>query len=323
MKVMVPRLAGVRNIEYYEREISLTPDTILVRHICTGPSQGTALHLYRGEHLEVDYVRRTRPWPYVWVQGFAYGVGRVEEVGTQVKGIREGDAVLSQKLMSELSVMAPADATVIPEGLDPEAAALSFQARVALGGIRAAHIALGEYVLVTGQGPIGICVSQLSRIAGARRVFATDLSDKKLEVSRQVGVDAIINAGSEDVGERVMELTGGKGVEVAAEVSGTPQALIDCTKAAAVRARVTVIGWTMAPLTVSFAEDFTPKGLDMTVQRGEGKPDDREFLLEMIAEGRLRTKELVTHRFPLKDLVKGWEFIDSEPGEYVQVLFIS
>ena len=281
------------------------------------------MHMYRGEHLEVDYVRKTRPWPYPWHQGFAYGVGRVEEVGSEVKELKAGDLVHSMGLVSDISVMKPSAATVLPAGLEPEAAALAFQASVGLWGIRAAHIALGEYVLVTGQGPIGVFTSQLSKLAGARQVFATDLSDKKLAISRQVGVDVTINAGTEDVGERVKELTGGKGVPVAAEVSGTPHAVIDCAKAAASRARITVIGWTMAPLTVSLAEDFTPKMLAMSVQRSEATPEDKDIVLEFMAQGRLKSKELVTHRFPLKDLAKGWEFIDNEPGEYMQVLFVS
>ena len=323
MKVMVPCLAGVKKIESCAREIAMRPDKVLLRHVCTAPSQGTALHLYRGEHLSVDYVRERRPFPYPWVQGFAYGVGRVEEVGEEVKEIKEGDLVHCMKLTSEFSIVAPTDVTPIPEGLDPESAALTFQASVALWGIRAAHIALGESVLVTGQGPIGVFVSQLCRLAGARRVFASELSDKKLDISRQVGVDVALNADSENVSERVKELTGGKGVEVAAEVSGTPQALLDCSKATAQRGRVTVIGWVMEPLTVNLAEDFTPKGLELTVQRSEQTPEDKSFVLELMANGRLKSRELITHRFPLKDLVKAWEFIDSSPNEYLQVVFVS
>ena len=322
MKVMVPCLAGVKKIEFYAREIAMKPDKVLLRHVCTAPSQGTALHLYRGEHLLVDYVREERPFPYPWVQGFAYGVGRVEEVGQEVQGIKEGDLVHCMNLTSEFSVVDPANLTPIPEGLDPESAALTFQASVALRGIRAAHIALGERVLVTGQGPIGVFVSQLSRLAGARRVFASELSEKKLAISRQVGVDVALNAEKENVSERVKELTGGRGVEVAAEVSGTPQALLDCSKAAARRGRVTVIGWVMEPLTVNLAEDFTPKGLEMTVQRSEETPEDKAFVLELMANGRLKAKELITHKFPLKDLVKAWEFIDASPNEYLQVVFV-
>ena len=88
MKVRVPYLGDVRKIEYREQEINMKPDRVLVRHVCTAPSQGTALHMYRGEHLEVDSVRKDRPFPYSWVQGFAYGIGRVEEVGSEVKGLK-------------------------------------------------------------------------------------------------------------------------------------------------------------------------------------------------------------------------------------------
>ena len=241
--------------------------------------------------------------------------------------------------MSELSVVDPSHLTRIPEGLDPEDAVLVFHAGVALHGIKEAHIALGDNVLVTGQGPIGVFVSQLCKLCGAWKVIATDPSDKKLAISQQVGVDYTINAASENVPERVKELTGGRGTEVAAEVSGSPAALIDCGKAVARLARIAVIGWVMAPLTVSLADDFSPKGLEIAIAHGghvghwrqlfqrklTGFPasGDKLFLLDLMKQGKLKSKVMITHRFPLKDLVKAWEFIDEEPDEYSQVLFVS
>lgn len=49
MKVMRPWLVAPRTIEYREQEINLTSDTVMVRHMCTAPSQGTGIHRYRGE----------------------------------------------------------------------------------------------------------------------------------------------------------------------------------------------------------------------------------------------------------------------------------
>ena len=62
MKVLVPWLVDVKKIELCEQEITMKPEKVLVRHVCSAPSIGTALHLYRGEHLEVDYVN-TRASP--------------------------------------------------------------------------------------------------------------------------------------------------------------------------------------------------------------------------------------------------------------------
>lgn len=343
MKIMVPRLAGVRKIGFYEREMTMSPDKVLVRHICSAPNQGTALHVYRGDHLAVDYVRETRLFPYPWLQGFAYGSGRVEEVGAEVKGVKEGDLVHCMRMLSELSVADPGDLTIMPEGMDPEEAAIVSRGGVALNGVRAAGIALGDTVIVTGQGPIGLFASQFCKLAGARKVIATDLYDKRLEVSRQVGVDIALNARSENVSERVMELTGGRGAEVAVDVSGSPGALVDCAKSAAKLARIAVVGWALEPFRISLAEDFSPKGLEIVICHGgrggslrqrhqrtqtgsssnQQRDEDRLYISELILNGTLKAKELITHRFPLKDIAEAWEFIDNNQSECLEVLLVS
>ena len=58
MKVMRPWLVAPRKIEYREQEIHLTPDTLMVRHVCTAPSQGTAIHRYRGEEIALESYNR-------------------------------------------------------------------------------------------------------------------------------------------------------------------------------------------------------------------------------------------------------------------------
>ena len=70
MKVMRPWLVAPRTIEYREQEIHLTPNTVLVKHVCTAPSQGTAVHRYLAEEIELDSFNRQKsggPFPYPWL----------------------------------------------------------------------------------------------------------------------------------------------------------------------------------------------------------------------------------------------------------------
>jgi threonine dehydrogenase-like Zn-dependent dehydrogenase len=244
------------------------------------------------------------------------------------------------KLLGDRSIVPSRDVMPLPDGLDPESASLVFQAGVALHGVKTADIALGDYVLVTGQGIIGVFAAQFARLCGARRVIATDLSDKQLAISREVGVDHTLNPARDDVPPRVKELTDGRGADIVLEVSGSPKALEQGTQAAAPLARIAVIGWIMDPLTINPAEDLTPKGLEIIVchanrrghhrqqyqrvQEGATKAqleqENREFIFELMASGRLHAKPLITHRFPLSDLVEAWKFIDEQPAEYMQVV---
>lgn len=336
MHIEKPRLSGEKSIEWVPEDLEPGPDSVRVRHVCTCPSIGTALHLYRNEHRQADSVREERPFPYPWLQGFAYGTGRVVETGSAVSGLPEGGLVYSMKLIAEETLVPAGDLVPLPEGTDPEAASLAFQANVALRGVKAAEIALGDVVLVTGQGPIGNLAAQFARLAGARKVIATDLSDGKLEISRKCGVDCTLNPKRDDVRAAILELTGGRGVDVAIESSGSPRALTQCAEAARKFARLAVVGWILDPWTVNLADDFSHKGLEMIVCHGgtggswrqkmrgaQGTDEAREFIFELMASGRIHAAPLITHRFPFRELEKAWAFIDGSPLDYAQVLLVS
>ncbi|HIO67496.1 MAG TPA: zinc-binding alcohol dehydrogenase [Flavobacteriales bacterium] len=362
MKVMRPWLVAPRTIEYREQEIHLTPNTVLVKHVCTAPSQGTAVHRYLAEEIELDSFNRQKsggPFPYPWLQGFAYGVGRIEEVGAKVQLVKKGQLIYSQKLTADLSVLDPSDLIPLPEGLDPESAAMLLQAEVGLKGARAAKIILGDTVLVTGQGPIGNFAAQLCKLTGAYQVVVSDLSDLKLQISLQMDIDLALNPRTKDMLNCIEEFTHGQGADVVVESSGSPEAFLQGCGAAAGGGRIVILGWILDSCRFNMSEAFTPKGLEMVVchagqlgdwqlarrrlrsrgMRGDGLPkasvslnsplnDDYLYLMDLITQGKLKAKELITHRFPINDLVQVWdEFIKpsdtSVHGEYAQILFTS
>ena len=359
MKVLRPWLVAPHTIEYRELEIHLTPETVLVRHVCTAPSQGTAIHRYRGEEIGVAPFSRKEsggPFPYPWLQGFAYGVGRIEETGANIQEVEVGQLVYSQKLTAELSVLTPSDLIPLPEGLDPESATMLLQAEVGLKGARGADIILGDVVLVTGQGPIGSFAAQLCRLAGAYQVIVTDISDMRLDISRQMGADLTLNPLSDDVLGRIEEFTDGRGADIVVESSGSPNAFLQGCAAAAGGGKIVVIGWILEACQFNMSDAFTPKGLELVVchsgqigdwtigrrrlqargmsgdGRRRGMPpklsaplnEDYMYLMNLMAQDKLKAKDLISHRFPLTDLVQAWdEFIDKKPEEYVQVLFVS
>ena len=359
MKVMRPWLVAPRTIEYREQEIHLTPDALLVRHVCTAPSQGTAIHRYRGEEIGVAAFSRNEsggPFPYPWLQGFAYGVGRIEEAGANVQEVEVGQLVYSQKLTGEFSVLTPSDLIPLPEGLNPDSATMLLQAEVGLKGARGADIILGDIVLVTGQGPIGRFAAQLCKLAGAYQVIVTDISDMRLEIARQMGVDLTLNPRTDDVLGRIEEFTDGRGADIVVESSGSPNAFLQGCAAAAGGGKIVVIGWILDACQFNMSDAFTPKGLELVVchsgqigdwkigrrrlqargMRGDGGRrdttpklnaplnEDYMYLMNLMAQDKLKAKELISHRFPLNDLVQVWdEFIDKKPTVYIQVLFVS
>src|SRR6266852_7302484 len=151
--------------------------------------------------------------------------GVVKEVGAGVKHVKEGDRVIAftghggfaEEVLAEAAQLIP-----IPKGLDfttASAFVLTFgTSHYALKD--RAQLKPGETLLVLGaSGGVGIAAVELGKVMGAH-VIAAASSDEKLEVSKQHGADEVINYGAEDLKDRVKQLTGGKGVDVAFDPVG-------------------------------------------------------------------------------------------------------
>lgn len=90
--------------------------------------------------------------------------------------------------------------------------------------VREADVQLGETVAIFGQGVMGLNITQLCRLSGAGRIIGVDLRDQCLRVSRELGADVTVNGAAEDPVARILDLTEGKGADVAFEcASGSPE----------------------------------------------------------------------------------------------------
>ena len=93
-------------------------------------------------------------------------------------------------------------------------------ARFALAAIHDAEIKLGDRVAVFGLGAIGMLAMQMARLDGAAQVIVVDPIPERLELARQLGADLAINPEDQDAGMAIKQATGGRGVDVALEISG-------------------------------------------------------------------------------------------------------
>ena len=84
---------------------------------------------------------------------------------------------------------------------------------------------LGEDVLITGAGPIGLIAAIVARHAGARYIVSTDVSEYRLDLARRIGVTVAVNAADDSLGDAMAELGMREGFDVGLEMSGKPSAL--------------------------------------------------------------------------------------------------
>jgi threonine dehydrogenase-like Zn-dependent dehydrogenase len=134
--------------------------------------------------------------------------------------------------------------TLVPlhESLSFEAgAAIACGTGTAWGALDRLHPRGDEAIAVFGQGPVGLSVTLLASTRGSR-VIAIDLDEDRLALAKSFGADRTINAQNIDVAEVLRDLTGGQGVEMVVETSGSPQAAAAGLKATAVWGKVCMVG---------------------------------------------------------------------------------
>lgn len=188
------------------------------------------------------------------------------------------------------------------------------------GGAERGNIRIGDTVAVFAQGPIGLCATAGARLLGATRIIAVDTIDRRLEVSHRLGADETVNPNDGDPVEQIMDMTGGRGVDVAIEALGRQETFENAL-------RVLRPGGTLSSLGVysgklSMPLDAMAAGLGdhrivMTLCPG-GKNRMRR-LMEVVASGRVDLKPLVTHRFDLDHILEAYDLFGNQRDGVLKV----
>ncbi|MGH2382877.1 MAG: L-threonine 3-dehydrogenase [Candidatus Limnocylindria bacterium] len=265
--------------------------------------------------------------------------GTVVATGAEVSRVREGDLVGVEShlfdwtcaqcrrgdmhLCRNLRVIGVhvdggfAEQVVIPEanaiesnGLDPAVVAL----QEPMGN--AVHAAFAEpierrSVLVTGCGPIGLCAVGIAKAAGAAVVVATDTEAYRLELARTMGADLALDAADPATDGRIVEATGGDGVEVVLEMSGAPTALDQALRAVTRGGRISLLGIFGEPPQVDLSELVIQKGVRLHGIYGRRIYDTWERTQALLRSGALDVSPIITHRLDLADWEQGFDLIAS------------
>lgn len=184
-----------------------------------------------------------------------------------------------------------------------------------------APITRGGTVLVAGVGTIGMLVVQVVKSMGAGLIIAADIDEKRLNMSLSCGADEAVNSGEPGALEKILDLTGGRGVDFAFDATGISATVNLCARAGALNAHIVLIG-NVAP-----SVDFP---LQIAVTRQQtfhgscASAGEYPQCLELIASGDIDAASLVSKVVPLEE---GGEWInrvyDREPGLYKIALEVS
>ncbi len=299
---------------------------------------GTDVHIYSWD----DWSQKTIPVPMTI--GHEY-VGEIVEVGEEVEDFEAGDRVsgeghivcghcrncragrehLCRKTVgvgvnrpgafAEYLAIPAHNAYKLPADLPDDIAAILDP----FGN--AAHTALsfdlvGEDVLITGAGPIGIMAGAIAKKIGARHIVITDINPYRLELARKLGIHHAVNAAESDLASVMDELGMLEGFDVGLEMSGSPRALGDMLKVMMHGGKVALLGIPPAEASLDLTQ-VVFKGLTLKGIYGREMFETWYKMIALIQEG-LDLSPILTHHFPVDRYREGFEvMVSGESGKVV------
>ena len=298
---------------------------VLIRVLRTGIC-GTDLHIYKWD----DWAKRTIPVPMAIGHEF---VGRVEAIGSNVTDFHPGEIVSGEGhvvcgrcrncmagrrhlcahtqgigvnrpgAFAELIALPMTNIWKHAPGIDLDVASIFDP----FGN--AVHTALsfpllGEDVLVTGAGPIGIMAAAVARHAAARYLVITDLNEDRLELARKVGVTRAINPTKTSLADVQKELNMHEGFDIGLEMSGNPTAFRDMLANMAHGGRIAMLGIPTNDMSI----DWNKVIFNMLTIKGIYGREMYEtwYKMTVMLESGLRIDPVITHRYHYTEFEKGF-----------------
>ena len=292
---------------------------------------GTDMHIYNWD----EWSQKTIPVPMT--VGHEY-VGVVEAMGQEVRGLKIGQRVSGEGhivcghcrncragrrhlcrntqgvgvnragAFADYLVIPAENAFPIPDDIPDDIASILDP----FGN--AAHTALsfdlvGEDVLITGAGPIGIMAAAISRHVGARHVVITDVNDYRLGLALKMGASRAVNVGTQDLRAVMQDLGMVEGFDVGLEMSGVPSAFRQLLETMNHGGKVALLGIPPPQTAIDWTQVIF-KGLVIKGVYGREMFETWYKMIAMLQSG-LDLTPMITHRFDVKDYLEGFRVMGS------------
>jgi threonine 3-dehydrogenase len=292
---------------------------------------GTDIHIFKWD----DWAQATIPVPLAVGHEFC---GEIVQMGIEVRGFEVGDRVSAEGhitcgvcrncragrrhlCMNTLGVgvsrpgafaeylSVPAfNVFKLPDAIGNDMASILDP----LGN--ATHTALsfdlvGEDVLITGAGPIGIMAVAIAKYAGARHVVITDINDFRLDLARKMGATAAINVTRDLLDKTMLDLGMEEGFDVGMEMSGNPQAFRDMLQTMHHGGKVALLGIPPAETAIDWNQVIF-KGLELKGIYGREMFETWYKMSSMLQSG-LNIEPVITHHFPIDEYLPAFELMES------------
>mgnify|MGYP000179829139 CR=1 FL=1 len=182
----------------------------------------------------------------------------------------------------------------------------------------------GKTMVITGDGPISLFAVAVARTCGVARIFLIGKYDFNMEIGRKLGADHLLYTNKTTADERyqfVRDHTGGNGVDIALEMVGSQESIVDCFRMVRKAGRVTAFGIAaQSPLPVDYNAGIVFKGCQIHGINGRKLFDTWYRNRNLLAAGRLDVSPVITHLFALEDYAKGFGAMTTRPRASAKVV---
>jgi L-iditol 2-dehydrogenase len=331
MLALVKTASGHGNLEVLEKEeptVGKDQVKILVKYagIC-----GSDVHTYEGTY-KVNI-------PVTLGHEFA---GEVVEIGENVREVKIGDRVTSETTFyicgecryckskdynlcstrkglgsqqdggfAKYVVARKESVHILPENVDYLSASITEALACAYHAVGKCRIQKNDVVVVLGPGPIGLLVAQVAKTYGAKVLIAGLTKDRRrLDKAKELGIEAAVDILTENAKDMIDSLTDGYGADIVFECTGAPLSVNLGLDILAKKGKYVQVGmFPMAEISVDF-DKIIQKELQVIGSRTQ-KPSDWDSSLELINNGSVNTKALVSHQFNITEWDQAYDAIKS------------
>ncbi|RDC69843.1 NAD(P)-dependent alcohol dehydrogenase [Rhodovulum sp. 12E13] len=187
-------------------------------------------------------------------------------------------------------------------------------------GAESGRIRIGDTVAIFAQGPIGLCATAGAKLMGATRIIAVDGNRQRLDFARKMGADDVVDINDGNPVDRIMELTDGRGVDVAIEALGLQQTFENCLHVLRPGGTLSSLGVYSGDITIPLSGFHAGLG-DNTIVTSlcPGGKERMRRLMSVIASGRVDLNAMVTHERKLDDIVEAYDLFANQRDGVLKV----
>lgn len=229
-------------------------------------------------------------------------------LGVQIQGAFSEQVVLPERTLRRL-----------PATMDFADGAIVEPLAIALHVLKRGWFAAGQSVAIIGSGTIGTLALQVVRSEGASVVFAVDRLDERVELARRFGADLAVNNRRQDAVAAGLELMP-DGYDLVLELAGEDETLEQALRLARKGGVVVMIAMPFKRLDLNYLQLYTK---ELTLRGTRLCTDELDRAIELLANGTVQGKPLITHYFPLADAAHAFDLAANHPEQAVKVMLVN